>query len=85
MASAVGLAGRLGLGEGLDQPRERAVVDAPAGLGRRDREADRQVRFPDAGRPGNLLYRRRYFDTYEFFLIYTVLANSDSESLGLKV
>ena len=34
------IAGGLGLGEGLDQPRERAVVDAPAGLGRRDREAD---------------------------------------------
>ena len=33
------IAGGLGLGEGLDQPRERAVVDAPAGLGRRDREA----------------------------------------------
>ena len=29
------IAGGLGLGEGLDQPRERAVVDAPAGLGRR--------------------------------------------------
>ena len=42
------IAGGLGLGEGLDQRRERAVVDAPAGLGHRDREADRQVRFPDA-------------------------------------
>ena len=44
------IAGGRGLGEGLDQRRERAVVDAPAGLGRRDREADRQVRFPDAWR-----------------------------------
>ena len=34
------VAGRLGLRERLDQPRERAVVDAPAGLGRRDRQAD---------------------------------------------
>ena len=46
----VRLPGGLGLGEGLDQRRERAVVDAPGGLGRRDREADRQVRFPDAWR-----------------------------------
>ena len=28
------IAGGLGLGEGLDQPRERAVVDAPAGPSR---------------------------------------------------
>ena len=49
------IAGGLGLGEGLDQRRERAVVDAPAGLGRRDREADRQVRFPDAWRNSHTL------------------------------
>ena len=44
------VAGGLGLGEGLDQPRERAVVDAPARLGRRDREAYGQVGLPDPGR-----------------------------------
>ena len=47
------IAGGLGLGEGLDQSRERAVIDAPAGFGRRDREAYGQVSLlslPDAGR-----------------------------------
>ena len=39
-AQAVGqLAGGLRLGEGVDQPRERAVIDAPPGLGRGDRQA----------------------------------------------
>ena len=37
-------------GEGVDQPRERAVIDAPAGLGRGDRQAYGQVRFADPGR-----------------------------------
>ena len=45
------VAGGLGLGEGVDQPRERAVVDAPPGLGRGDREAYGQMSLPDPGRP----------------------------------
>ena len=52
------VAGRLGLGEGLDQSRERAVIDAPSGFGRRDRQADRQVSLPDPGGPSRITFSR---------------------------
>ena len=34
-----------GVGERVDQSRQRPVVDASAGLGGRDRQADRQMRL----------------------------------------
>ena len=49
------VAGGLGLGEGLDEPREGSVIDAPSGLGRGDREAYGQVSLPDPGRNSHIL------------------------------
>src|SRR5690606_15752082 len=44
------LAGCLGLLERLDEADQRAVVDAASALSGGDREADRQMCFPDARR-----------------------------------
>ena len=49
------VAGGLGLGEGVDEPRERAVVDEPSGFGRGDRQSYGQMRLPDAGQDSNTL------------------------------
>ena len=49
------VARRPGLDERLDQPRERAVVHAPAGLGGGDRQADGDVRLAHARETSHIL------------------------------
>ena len=49
------VAGGLRFGERVDQPGQGAVIDAPAGLRRGDREAYGQVRFADAWRNSHIL------------------------------